>query len=192
MRALFTAVLLVWANMVNGAFAQQPAGTQLDVAPTTLDLKPGVAGLVYVSNHGDRPVTVHIEAMDWRQDGNRDLRFLRLLVNNIDRRTAMGRLIVSELEDNFQGKMFETHIPRSTVFEQAEYTKTTVFGSHAATYGASAAHELRRVMVHGLLHLLGHSDKSEAKRKAELEKAGLLETVRRRGARPQIRINEIH
>ncbi|MCB0772641.1 MAG: rRNA maturation RNase YbeY [Flavobacteriales bacterium] len=37
---------------------------------------------------------------------------------------------------------------------------------NAATYGASAAHELRRVMVHGLLHLLGHSDKSEAKRKA--------------------------
>lgn len=73
MRALFTAVLLAWANMVNVAFAQQPAGTQLDVAPTTLDLKPGVAGLVYVSNHGDRPVTVHIEAMDWRQDGNRDL-----------------------------------------------------------------------------------------------------------------------
>ena len=77
-----------------------------------------------------------------QEDGNRDLRFLRLLVNNIDRRTAMGRLIVSELEDNFQGKMFETHIPRSTVFEQAEYTKTTVFGSHAATYGAKAYREL--------------------------------------------------
>lgn len=37
---------------------------------------------------------------------------------------------------------------------------------NAATYGASARHELHRVMVHGLLHLLGHGDKSEAKRKA--------------------------
>jgi rRNA maturation RNase YbeY len=37
---------------------------------------------------------------------------------------------------------------------------------NAATFGASAQHELRRVMVHGLLHLMGHSDKSEAKRKA--------------------------
>ncbi|MBL8001984.1 MAG: rRNA maturation RNase YbeY [Flavobacteriales bacterium] len=37
---------------------------------------------------------------------------------------------------------------------------------NAATYGVSAQHELRRVMVHGLLHLLGHSDKSKAKRAA--------------------------
>uniref|UniRef100_I2Q7I1 ATPase involved in chromosome partitioning n=1 Tax=Desulfovibrio sp. U5L TaxID=596152 RepID=I2Q7I1_9BACT len=77
-----------------------------------------------------------------QEDGNPDLRFLRLLVNNIDRRTAMGRVIVSELEENFQGKMFETHIPRSTVFEQAEYIKSTVFGHHATTYGAKAYREL--------------------------------------------------
>ena len=85
-----------------------------------------------------------------QEDGNPDLRFLRLLVNNVDRRTAMGRVIVSELEENFQGKMFETHIPRSTVFEQAEYTKSTVFGNHAATYGAKAyrelATELKRIL----------------------------------------------
>ena len=77
-----------------------------------------------------------------QEDGNNNLLFLRLLVNNVDRRTAMGRVIISELEENFQGKMFETHIPRSTVFEQAEYTKTTVFGNHAATYGAKAYREL--------------------------------------------------
>lgn len=85
-----------------------------------------------------------------QEDGNQDLRFLRLLVNNVDRRTAMGRVIVSELEENFQGKMFETHIPRSTVFEQAEYNKSTVFGNHAATYGAKAyrelAAELKRIL----------------------------------------------
>jgi len=37
---------------------------------------------------------------------------------------------------------------------------------NAKSFGVSAQHELRRVMVHGLLHLLGHSDKSAAKRKA--------------------------
>jgi len=37
---------------------------------------------------------------------------------------------------------------------------------NAQVFGVSAQHELRRVMVHGLLHLLGHSDKSAAKRKA--------------------------
>lgn len=37
---------------------------------------------------------------------------------------------------------------------------------NAAAYGVSAQHELRRVMVHGLLHLLGHDDKSKTKREA--------------------------
>ena len=46
--------------------------TTLDVAPTTLDLKPGVAGLFYVTNHGAHAVTVQIEAMDWQQGDGRD------------------------------------------------------------------------------------------------------------------------
>ncbi len=37
---------------------------------------------------------------------------------------------------------------------------------NARAFGVSAQQELRRVMVHGLLHLLGHSDKSAAKRTA--------------------------
>ncbi len=38
---------------------------------------------------------------------------------------------------------------------------------NAKTFGVSAQDELRRVMVHGLLHLLGHKDKS-AKDKAAM------------------------
>jgi len=37
---------------------------------------------------------------------------------------------------------------------------------NAGQYEASVQGELRRVMVHGLLHLLGHSDKTTALRKA--------------------------
>lgn len=37
---------------------------------------------------------------------------------------------------------------------------------NAKAFGVSTQHELRRVMVHGLLHLLGHSDKSKAKKAA--------------------------
>ena len=40
---------------------------------------------------------------------------------------------------------------------------------NAATYGVTAQQELQRVMVHGLLHLMGHSDKSAPKRKAMRE-----------------------
>ena len=56
--------------------------------------------------------------------------------------SGMGRLIVSELEENFAGRIFSTHIPRSTIFEQAEYSKHTIFESHAASYGAKAYREL--------------------------------------------------
>lgn len=37
---------------------------------------------------------------------------------------------------------------------------------NAAAFGVPTQRELHRVMVHGLLHLLGHSDKSKAKREA--------------------------
>lgn len=37
---------------------------------------------------------------------------------------------------------------------------------NAATFGVPVQHELHRVMVHGLLHLLGHGDKTKAKKEA--------------------------
>ena len=37
---------------------------------------------------------------------------------------------------------------------------------NAKIFGVSTQHELRRVMVHGLLHLLGHTDKKPSQRKA--------------------------
>ncbi len=52
--------------------ANEPS-TILDVAPTTLDLKPGAAGLFFIANHSARPVTVQIEAADWRQEDGRDV-----------------------------------------------------------------------------------------------------------------------
>jgi len=37
---------------------------------------------------------------------------------------------------------------------------------NAASFGVSAQQELHRVMVHGLLHLLGHRDKTKAQKEA--------------------------
>lgn len=37
---------------------------------------------------------------------------------------------------------------------------------NAAAFGVSVRHELHRVMVHGLLHLLGHKDRSKAQKAA--------------------------
>ena len=40
---------------------------------------------------------------------------------------------------------------------------------NATSFGVSAQNELRRVMVHGLLHLLGHGDKTKAQKQAMRE-----------------------
>jgi fimbrial chaperone protein len=58
--------------MANEPSTNSPS-TILDVAPTTLELKPGAAGLFFVTNHGARDVTVQIEAADWRQENSRDI-----------------------------------------------------------------------------------------------------------------------
>jgi fimbrial chaperone protein len=54
-----------------------PAGempsTSMDIAPTLVQLKPGAAGLFYVTNHGAAPLTVEIQAMDWAQRDGRDV-----------------------------------------------------------------------------------------------------------------------
>jgi len=55
------------------AMAQDVPSTSMDIAPTLVQLKPGAAGLFYVTNHGAAPLTVEIQAMDWRQQGGRDV-----------------------------------------------------------------------------------------------------------------------
>jgi P pilus assembly chaperone PapD len=46
--------------------------TLFDVAPTTLDLKTGEAGLFYITNHGSKPVAIQVEALDWQQADGAD------------------------------------------------------------------------------------------------------------------------
>jgi len=47
--------------------------TSMDIAPTLVQLKPGAAGLFYVTNHGGAPLTVEIQAMDWAQRDGKDV-----------------------------------------------------------------------------------------------------------------------
>jgi fimbrial chaperone protein len=50
-----------------------PSDKSLEVAPTTLELKAGEAGLLYVANHSAAPINVQIDIYDWSQshDGDR-------------------------------------------------------------------------------------------------------------------------
>jgi fimbrial chaperone protein len=97
-----------------------PAGT-IEIAPTTLDLKPGKAGLFYVTNSGVHPVVLQLQPMDWTQPNNESVlvpsntliasppllriapgerQIVRLLADTgAQKREADYRLLVSELPD---------------------------------------------------------------------------------------------
>jgi len=61
--AFFAFVLLV-SPVCAGSF---------EVAPITLDLQPGKASLLYISNTDVRPVIIQIQAMDWTQPDGADV-----------------------------------------------------------------------------------------------------------------------
>jgi len=64
---LFLAALATAAAGIAAPGIAHAGGAIFDVAPTTLELKAGEAGLLYVANRGDKPVTIQIEALDWKQ-----------------------------------------------------------------------------------------------------------------------------
>ena len=80
-----------------------------------------------------------------RDAGNPDLRFLRLLVNAVDMRTAMGRISIEQLTTHFGGdQIFKTPIPTSAAFQQAEHVRKTVIRHAAHSPGAKAYRELAK------------------------------------------------
>ena len=63
MAIVLAAALLISAPACAGSF---------EVAPITLDLQPGKASLLYISNTDAVPVTIQIQAMDWKQSAGAD------------------------------------------------------------------------------------------------------------------------
>lgn len=115
-----------------------------------------IAGGSAYSIEGLKKVLSIIEKI--REGGNNDLMFLRLLVNNVDKRTAMSRFIMNQLDESFTGKIFNTHIPRSTVFEQAEFSRDTVF---AKMYASSSGAKGYRDLAAELSDILSQPDERE-------------------------------
>jgi fimbrial chaperone protein len=72
MRSASKLALLAVAAALAGTVV--PAGAaSLEIAPTTVILgKHTGAGLLYVNNDGDEPITVQIEPLDWSQSENKD------------------------------------------------------------------------------------------------------------------------
>jgi chromosome partitioning protein len=116
-------------------------------------LVPIDAGSSY-SLDGLRKILAMVEGI--QSVGNPDLRFLRLLINRVDKRTSISRLIISDVNDRFgSDNVFKTTIPIGTQFQKAEYRKETIFSHDPGTRGATAYRNLGREFLSILKSMKG-------------------------------------
>ena len=93
-----------------------------------------------------------LKAMDLireiRNSTNKDLRFLKLLINLRDGRTAISKGTIDHIRNTFDpDQIFETEIPVNTAFERAEQMKDTIFNYDPNTAGARSFRALSRELV---------------------------------------------
>jgi len=73
-----------------------------------------------------------LELVSAMQSLNPGLKFLRLVMNKADRRTAVSKAMIAEIEENYKGQYFTTILPVCTAVQQAEYLRKTLF-AHSPT-----------------------------------------------------------
>lgn len=89
---------------------------------------------------------------DIQQEANPGLHFFRLLINNVDKRTTMGKVTLAQLLDKLGPNMlFATTIPASAQFQQAEHLRETVLRQNPKGPGAKAY----RALAQEVLDLVG-------------------------------------
>jgi cellulose biosynthesis protein BcsQ len=84
---------------------------------------------------------------DIRTNSNPDLKFLRLMINQVDRRTAMAKVSIDQInKHSTPDQIFKTMIPVNAAFQRAENEAKTIIRYDPTTLGAKAyrslAHEL--------------------------------------------------
>lgn len=74
-----------------------------------------------------------------QKQGNPDLKFLRILINRYDKRTAVSRAITEQVTGLFgEEQVFKAVIPINTAFQKSELMKDTIFGIDRTSTGAKA------------------------------------------------------
>lgn len=85
---------------------------------------------------------------DIQNTGNPDLKFLRLLINQVDRRTSISRVAIQHIQKIFKpDQFFETTIPINTAFKQAEHFRQTIFRYKSSAPGAKAYRKLAQELL---------------------------------------------
>lgn len=83
-----------------------------------------------------------------RNEGNPDLRFLRLLITMVDRRTSISRSTISTAQKFLsENEIFQTTIPANTIFQQAESSGQTIIKYRQQASGAQAYIQLAKELI---------------------------------------------
>lgn len=126
---------------------------------TIIDNPPNMGTFVIISLYCSDFVIVPIEAgsafsiegltkaikliNNIRNNGNEDLRFLRLLINKLDRRTSESKAALTYISDVFSDdQVFETIIPSCASFQKAERANETILRHAPSTSGNRAYRSL--------------------------------------------------
>ena len=83
-----------------------------------------------------------------QETGNPDLRFLRLLINQVDRRTTTSKVTIAQVEKHFpEDQVFDTMVPTNAAFERAEGELKTIIRYDPASFGAKAYRSLAKEVL---------------------------------------------
>jgi len=83
-----------------------------------------------------------------QKKGNSNLKFLRILINYVDKRTAISKAVVEQIKKTFdQDQIFKTLIPVNTSFERAEAKGESIFQNDATSTGARAFRNLASELI---------------------------------------------
>ena len=83
-----------------------------------------------------------------KEYGNPALRFMKLLVNKVDRRTGISKTILKDIRARFDREhIFETFIPMNTALQKAEYSKHVVFHRYGSSRAARAFRQLAKELL---------------------------------------------
>ena len=67
---------------------------------------------------------------------NKELRFLKTLVNKVDMRTSSSKVIIDKIHELYPGYVFQTTIPTNDAIKQSEMARTTVLKYDPQSSGA--------------------------------------------------------
>lgn len=85
---------------------------------------------------------------DIQQNGNSDLRFLRLLINQVDRRTAMTKITLDQINKIFsKNEVFKTMIPVNASFQRAENEQKSIIRYDPSSPGAKAFRSIAKELI---------------------------------------------